>query len=189
MHHVVRRDEHLLFFALLAPFVQNGVEFFLRLLFLVAQRGGFFEILRFDCRFLFNPDLFDFFFDFLYVGRTRHRVDARARSGFVHHVDGFIGQKTAGDVTLGKFDRSFERFVGKLGFVMRFVFRAQTFQNLDRLIDGRGIDLHRLEAALERSVLLDVLAILVHRRRADALQLAAAQGGLDNVGGVHRALR
>jgi hypothetical protein len=45
-----------------------------------------------------------------------------------------------------------------------------------------------LEAALERGVLLDVFAVLVERGGADALQLAAAEGGLDDVGGVHRAL-
>ena len=48
--------------------------------------------------------------------------------------------------------------------------------------------MHRLEAALERRVLLDVLAILVERRRADAAQLAAGQRRLEQVGGVDRAL-
>ena len=39
-----------------------------------------------------------------------------------------------------------------------------------------------------RRVLLDVLAELVERRGADAAQLAARQGRLEQVGGVHRAL-
>ena len=47
----------------------------------------------------------------------------------------------------------------------------------------------RLEAPLERRVLLDVLAVLVERRRADAMQFAARQRRLEHVGGVHRALR
>ena len=47
---------------------------------------------------------------------------------------------------------------------------------------------HRLEAPLQRGVLLDVLAVLVERGRADAAQLAAGQRGLEHVGGVHRAL-
>jgi hypothetical protein len=46
-----------------------------------------------------------------------------------------------------------------------------------------------LEAALERGVLLDVLAVFVERRRADAVQLAAGQRRLQHVAGVHRALR
>ena len=52
-----------------------------------------------------------------------------------------------------------------------------------RLADEDG-----LEAALERLVLLDVLPVLVERRRADAAQLAARERGLEHVGRVHRAL-
>ena len=52
----------------------------------------------------------------------------------------------------------------------------------------RLADVHRLEAALERGVLLDVLAVLVERGRADHAQLAAGQHRLEHVAGVHRAL-
>ena len=52
----------------------------------------------------------------------------------------------------------------------------------------RLVDQHLLEAALERGVLLDVLAVFVERGRADAVQLAARQRGLEHVAGVHRAL-
>ena len=47
---------------------------------------------------------------------------------------------------------------------------------------------HRLEAALEGGVLLDVLAVLVHRRRADGVQLAAGERRLQHVARVHRPL-
>ena len=50
-----------------------------------------------------------------------------------------------------------------------------------------SLDQDRLEAALEGGVLLDVLAVLVERGGADAVQLAAGQHGLEHVGGVHRA--
>ena len=52
----------------------------------------------------------------------------------------------------------------------------------------RLADEHRLEAPLERRVLLDVLAVLVERRRADRAQLAAGEHRLEHVAGVHRAL-
>ena len=58
----------------------------------------------------------------------------------------------------------------------------------DRVLDRRLADQHRLEAALERGVLLDVLAVLVERRGADGAQLAARQHRLQQVGGVDRAL-
>ena len=47
--------------------------------------------------------------------------------------------------------------------------------------------MHRLEAPLERRVLLDVLAVLVERRRADGVQLAAREHRLEHVRRVHRA--
>ena len=46
------------------------------------------------------------------------------------------------------------------------------------------LDDDRLEAALQGAVLLDVLAVLVERGGADALDLAAGQGRLEHVGGV-----
>ena len=47
--------------------------------------------------------------------------------------------------------------------------------------------MHRLESPFEGRVLLDVLAILVERRRADRVQLAARQHRLQHVGRVDRA--
>ena len=47
-------------------------------------------------------------------------------------------------------------------------------------------DVHLLEPTLERGVLLDVLAVLVERGRADQAQLAARQHRLDHVAGVDR---
>ena len=46
---------------------------------------------------------------------------------------------------------------------------------------------HRLEAPLERRVLLDVLAVLVERRGADDVQLAPGERRLEHVARVHRA--
>ena len=51
----------------------------------------------------------------------------------------------------------------------------------------RLADQHLLEAALERGVLLDVLAVFVERGRADAVQLAARERRLEHVAGVDRA--
>ncbi len=52
----------------------------------------------------------------------------------------------------------------------------------------RLADEDRLEAPLERGVLLDVLAVLVERRRADRAQLAAREHRLEQVRRVDRAL-
>ena len=122
-------------------------------------------------------------------GRAGHGADARARAGLVHHVNGLVRQKAVGDVAVGEFHGGFDGLVGELGLVVLFVFRAQALENQNGLLDGRRFDLDRLEAAFERGVLLDVFAILVERGGADALHLAAAEGGLDDVRGVHRAFR
>ena len=61
-------------------------------------------------------------------------------------------------------------------------------QDVDGLLERRLLDHDRLEAALEGGVALDVLAVLVERRRADALELAARQRRLEDVGGVDGAL-
>ena len=71
---------------------------------------------------------------------------------------------------------------------MVLVLLSQALEDVDRLVYRRWIDDDRLEATLERAVLLDVLAILVEGRRADALQLTARERGLEHVAGVDRAL-
>ena len=70
--------------------------------------------------------------------------------------------------------------------MVRLVAVAQTAQDRDGVLDARLADEDRLEAALQRGVLLDVLAVLVQRRRADGPQLAAGQHRLQHVRGVHR---
>src|SRR5690606_7685349 len=63
----------------------------------------------------------------------------------------------------------------------------QATQDRDRVLDRGLADEDRLEATLEGSVLLDPLLVLVQRRRADAAELAAREGGLQQVRRIHRA--
>src|SRR5580692_214347 len=60
-------------------------------------------------------------------------------------------------------------------------------ENRDSVLDARLLDHHRLEAALECSVLLDILAVFVERGRTDAMQFTARQHRLKQVRRVHRA--
>ena len=65
----------------------------------------------------------------------------------------------------------------------------QAAQDRDR-VRHRGLSHEdRLEAPLERCVLLDVLAVLVERGRPDRAQLSAREHRLEEVGGVDGALR
>ena len=71
---------------------------------------------------------------------------------------------------------------------MLLVALLDALEDLDGVLDRRLLDQDRLEAALQRRVPLDVLAVLVERGRADGLQLAASQRRLEDVRRVHRAL-
>ena len=72
--------------------------------------------------------------------------------------------------------------------MVQFVTLLQTAQDGDGRLDVRLVDHDFLEATLKRGVLLDVFAIFVKRRRADAMQLTARQRRLEHVARVHRAL-
>ena len=98
------------------------------------------------------------------------------------------GQEAVGDVAVGQARRGDEGAVGDPHAVVDLVALLQAAQDRDRVLDGGLLDVDRLEAPLERGVLLDVLLVLVQRRRADRAQLAAGEGGLQHVRGVHRPL-
>ena len=72
---------------------------------------------------------------------------------------------------------------------MDLVALLEAAQDRDRVLDGGLADVDGLEAALERGVLLDVLAVLVERGRADRAQLAAGEHRLEEVRRVHGTLR
>jgi hypothetical protein len=60
---------------------------------------------------------------------------------------------------------------------------------MDMVSSTRGlVHLYGLEAALQRGVLFDILAVFVQSCGADAVQLAPGQHGLQQVSGVHAAL-
>ncbi|GJE35799.1 hypothetical protein LDDCCGHA_6019 [Methylobacterium oxalidis] len=72
---------------------------------------------------------------------------------------------------------------------MLLVLLLDAAQDRDRVLDGGLGHEDRLEAPGERRVLLHVLAVLVERGGADAVQLAAGERGLQEVRGVHGPVR
>ena len=128
---------------------------------------------------------------FRLVQRKRGRVDLhpQARGGLVHEVDGLVRQIAVGDVAVGEDRGGDQRGVPDADAVMRLVALLQAAEDGDRVRDGGLPDEHRLEATLERGVLLDVLPVLVQCRRADRAELAAREHRLQHVGRVDGALR
>ena len=125
------------------------------------------------------------------VELRRHRVDLhpQPRRGLVDQIDRLVRQEPVGDVAVRQHRRGDERRVLELDAVMDLVALAQPAKDADRVFDRRLADHHRLEPPFERGVLLDVLPVLVERRRTDRVQLAAGQHRLEHVRGVHRAFR
>ena len=136
--------------------------------------------------FLLLADLRDLVLELAVVGRCLHATDAQARARLVDEVDRLVGEVTVGDVAVGEVRRRDDRLVGDRDAVVRLVAVAQTLQDLDRVGDRRLLDLDRLEPALERGVLLEVLAVLVERGRADGLELTAGEHRLEDGRGVDR---
>ena len=72
--------------------------------------------------------------------------------------------------------------------MVHFVLLAQSAQNRDRVFHIGLAHEDNLEAAFQRSIFLDVLAVLVQRGCANRPQLAARQGRLKHVGSINRPL-
>ena len=120
--------------------------------------------------------------------RLHQRLHAHARGRLVDEVDGFVRQPAVADIAHRERDRLAERLIRDTQAVMRLEALAQAAQDLQALL-GRGLrDAHGLKAPLERRVLFDIFAVLLKRRRADDLQLAASERGLEDVRRVDRAL-
>ena len=124
------------------------------------------------------------------VELERRGVDLhpQAGRGLVDEVDRLVGQEAVGDVAVGKHGGGDQRRVADPDAVVRLVALLQAAEDRDRVGDRRLADEDRLEATLECGVLLDVLAVLVERRRADRAQLAAGEHRLQHVRRVDGAL-
>jgi hypothetical protein len=116
-------------------------------------------------------------------------LHAQARRGLVDEVDGLVGQEAVGDVAVRQRRRGNDGRIGDAHLVVLLVLLLEAAQDRDGVLHRRLADEDRLEPACERLVLLDVLAILVERRRADAVQLAAGESGLEQVRCVHGPVR
>ena len=125
------------------------------------------------------------FVDLLGFGIDRH---PEARGCLVHQVDGLVRQEPLGDVAVGQRRRGDDGAVGDPDAVMKLVFLLEPPQDRNRVGDVGFGDENRLEAPGQRRVLLDVLAVLVQGGRADAMEFAAREHGLEHVGSVHRSL-
>ncbi len=124
------------------------------------------------------------------VELDRRGVDlhAKPRGCFVDEVDRLVRQEAIADVAIREHRRRDERGVADLDAVVGLVALLEPAQDRDRVRDRRLADVDGLEPPLERGVLLDVLSVLVERRRANRTQLATREHRLQQIGRVDGAL-
>ncbi len=118
------------------------------------------------------------------LGGRRPAVDAHAAPRLVDEVDGLVGEVAVGDVAVGQVGRGDQGGVGVARPVVGLVLLPQALEDLDGLGHRGLVDLHRLEAALQGGVLLEVLAVLLEGGGPHRLQLSPSQHGLQDAGGV-----
>jgi hypothetical protein len=115
-------------------------------------------------------------------------LDAEPAGGFVHQVDRLVGQEAVADIPVGQGRGGDQRVVGDAHAVVDLVLLLEAPENRDGVRHARLAHQDRLEAALQRGVLFDVLAVLVQGRGPDDVQLAPGQRRLEHVARVHRPL-
>ena len=90
---------------------------------------------------------------------------------------------------MGELGRLHQRAILDAHPVVGFIALLEAAQNGHGVLHAGLLHQHGLEPARQGGILLDVLAVFVQRGGPHAAQFAAGQGGLDHVGGIHRAFR
>jgi len=112
---------------------------------------------------------------------------ADAAGRLVDQVDGLVRQLPVSDVAMTELGRRDDRAIGDRHLVVNFVAFFKPTQDGNGVFFARLFHQHFLETPLQGRVLFYVLAVLVERGRADAVQLATGQRRLEHVASVHRA--
>ena len=139
-------------------------------------------LLRIRVVFFFQRLLFDFQLrgvPFELVDFRGHGIDLDAQrgGGFVDQVDGLVGQEAVGNIAMRQGRGCNNGGVFDAHAMVHLVFFLQPAQNGNRVFDVRLAHENDLEAAFERGVFLDVLAIFVERGGADGAQSPRASAG------------
>ena len=171
----------------LPHFVQIGIFFFQTGNFFVNQSQTFFaRLVAFfrNVHFL-HFQLDDAAVELVHLLGFGFFLDFDAAGRFVNQINGFVGQEAVGNIAVGQFCRRHNRRVGNFHAVVDFVAVLQAAQNRNRVFHARFAHQHFLEAAFQRSIFFDVLAVFVQRGCADAVQFAARQGRFQHIARIH----
>ena len=118
-----------------------------------------------------NFELDEFAFDFIDGLGQALGFHLELGRRLVDQVDGFIGQKSVGNISLAEVDSRNNGAIGDVNAVMDLVSLFDTAQNRDGILRRRFVDENGLESSFERRIFFDD-AILFERRRAHTTELA-----------------
>ncbi len=134
-------------------------------------------------------DEFDALLNIREIARQGGLAQLHARACLVDQIDRLVRQETIRNVAVRSEHGRFDRFVGVADRMELLVAVLDPEHDLYRVGLVRRRHFHGLEAPFERPVLLDRFAEFGRGRRADALNLAARERGLQNISGIERSLR
>ena len=168
--------------------------FLLERLDLFVERGEFGVVRTVGCGVGLVADGFALDFELAQAARDlielfglRIAFHAELGSGFVHEVDGLVGEEAVGDVAMGEGDGGDEGIVLNAHVMVVLVALFQSAQDGDGVFGSRFVDHYGLEAAFEGLVLLEILLVFFQRGGTDAAEFAACQSRFENVGRIHGA--
>ena len=120
------------------------------------------------------------------VQLSRHGVDSRAhhRARLIHEVNRLVRKETIGDIPVGQDCRTHDGVVLDAHAMVHFVAFAQSTKDGDGIFHRGRLNQYRLEAALQRRVLLDMLAVFVQRGGPYAVQFSTGEHRLEHVARV-----
>ena len=170
-------------------FFAKGAQVLALLAFLVRVEARLLELVVRDGVLHTVDDELDALLDFGNLLGQRSLAQLYARSGFVDQVDGLVRQKAVRNVTVRMRYGEVDGLVGVSDGMKLLVPVFDPEQNLGGVGFVRRRNFYRLEAALQRTIFFNRLAILARGGGADALDLAARQCRLQDVGGIERTFR
>ena len=109
------------------------------------------------------------------------------RARFVDHVDRLVRQLAVMDVARRQFHRRLDGLVGVFELVVVLEIGLEALEDFDGVRHRRLVDVDLLEAAHQRAVLLEILAVFLVGGRADAAHRAGGERRLEQVRRIHRA--
>ena len=112
-------------------------------------------------------------------------LEMHACTDLIQRIYSFIGKEAVRNVALRQFDAGGQRHFVVTHMMMLFVVAFYIMQNSKCFLARRRLNHHLLETALQRTILLNGVAILLKRRGTNKLECPTCQGWFQNICSIH----